>query len=585
MFKNHHTIRFLLSFIAKQKFGFAILFCACIVNGLSASLWPYITGEIVDKLHQYTGSKSDFFISFKHLFLTAVGFWILVEALTRLRGIMMANVLPKMEAHMRINVFSKVIKHSHRYFLHHKVGEIANKIGDIPRAANMIIDVISTIFIPLVIALIISSTIFANLNITIACILTTWLTLHIFLNVYFCSKASDLSRTQSRARSKVQGSIVDTLNNSLVVKLFSSYSREIGFAYELQEDERRKHKQTWYFIEFVKFILGCLGFCALIIIFYNTISLWQRDVITVGNVVLILSSILNLWDLLLVATDEMTYLFKDSGVLRQGLEVLQDEDNVECSSGKQNITISTGEIEFKNVTFRYRNNDNIFFNKSLKILGGQRIGLVGHSGSGKTTFAKLILRLFNIESGSILIDGQDIANVNLSSLREQIVFVPQEPQMFHRTIAENICYGDENITFEDMIEATKKARCHEFITELEDGYNTDIGEKGGKVSGGQKQRIVIARSILKDAPIIILDEATSALDTVTERKIQESLDALTENKTTIIIAHRLSTLMNVDRILVFDKGAIVEDGTHAELIIKNGHYKRLWEMQNQGFIV
>jgi ATP-binding cassette subfamily B protein len=216
---------------------------------------------------------------------------------------------------------------------------------------------------------------------------------------------------------------------------------------------------------------------------------------------------------------------------------------------------------------------------------GQKVGLVGYSGSGKSTFVNLILRLFDVTAGRIMIDGQDIRDVTQDSLHHCIAMIPQEPSLFHRSIMNNIKYGCINATFDDVIAAAKKAHAHDFIIELSQGYDMLVGERGIKLSGGQRQRIVIARAILKDAPILILDEATSQLDSVTENQIQESLWDLMQNKTTLVIAHRLSTLLHMDRILVFDQGTIVEDGTHEGLLAKNGLYKQLWEAQIGGFLL
>jgi len=226
----------------------------------------------------------------------------------------------------------------------------------------------------------------------------------------------------------------------------------------------------------------------------------------------------------------------------------------------------------------------MFVNKSIKIKGGEKVGLVGYSGAGKSTFVNLILRFYPITSGRILIDQQDISQITLESLRGQISLIPQEPALFHRTIKENISYGRPTATESEIIEAAKIANCHEFIEKCEHGYNTLLGERGTKLSGGEKQRISIARAILTNAPILILDEATSALDSVTENYIQESLSHLMEKKTALVIAHRLSTLASMDRILVFKKGIIVEQGSHEELIELEGYYKRMWDMQAHGFL-
>lgn len=242
-----------------------------------------------------------------------------------------------------------------------------------------------------------------------------------------------------------------------------------------------------------------------------------------------------------------------------------------------------GEIKWQDVTFRFGESA-VFDRFNLTIAPGQRVGLVGQSGAGKTTFVSLLLRQHELETGSICIDGQDIATVTQDSLRQNIAVVPQEPLLFHRTIRENIAYGKVNATEEEVIEVAKKAQSHDFIMALPEGYDTLVGERGIKLSGGQKQRVAIARAMLKDAPILILDEATSALDSESEVAIQKALHELMVGKTVIAIAHRLSTLREMDRIIVLEKGSIVEDGTHEALTRSGGAYQRLWEHQAGGFL-
>jgi ATP-binding cassette subfamily B protein len=252
--------------------------------------------------------------------------------------------------------------------------------------------------------------------------------------------------------------------------------------------------------------------------------------------------------------------------------------------GAKDLVVRKGEIVFSQVHFRYKNAEPLFENKSVTIEPGQKVGLVGYSGGGKTTFVNLILRLYDVTGGHILIDGQDIKEVTMDSLRTNIGMIPQEPTLFHRSLMENIRYGYLDATDEEVIAASKQAHAHEFIEKLPKGYHSLVGERGVKLSGGQRQRIAIARAILKDAPILLLDEATSQLDSITEKYIQNALWQLMKEKTTIVIAHRLSTLLNMDRILVFDNGKIIEDGNHQELLAKGGHYKALWDAQVGGFL-
>lgn len=249
----------------------------------------------------------------------------------------------------------------------------------------------------------------------------------------------------------------------------------------------------------------------------------------------------------------------------------------------KSLIVKNGTIIFSNVNFYYTESQRLFEDKTLIIHGGEKVGLVGYSGSGKSTFVNLITRMFDVQKGDILIDDQSIRSVTLESLRNNIGFIPQDPTLFHRSIMDNIRYGKFEANDEDAIEASRQAHVHEFVSQLPDGYNTLVGERGIKLSGGQRQRIAIARAILKNAPILILDEATSALDSVTESLIQASLQIAMKNRTVIVIAHRLSTIKALDRILVFDKGHVVEEGTHQYLLEKGKIYPTLWNLQ-QGFL-
>ena len=272
-------------------------------------------------------------------------------------------------------------------------------------------------------------------------------------------------------------------------------------------------------------------------------------------------------------------MFKEIGITQAALSLLSTPHEIVDVPGAKDLQLTKGEIHFKNVSFHYQPKNKVFHDKSLTISPGQKVGLVGPSGAGKSTFANLIMRLYDLNSGQIMIDGQDISKVSQDSLHRQIAMIPQDPTLFHRSLMENIRYGRLEASDEEVIAASKLAHCHEFIQTLGEGYDTLVGERGLKLSGGQRQRIAIARAILKDAPILILDEATSALDSETEQKIADSLHTLMKGRTTIVIAHRLSTLSNMDRILVFEHGRIIEDGAPAKLAAKNTKFAQLRQLQ------
>ena len=581
---SNQRLGFFAHFIKKQKLQFGIFFVTCLASALSSSIWPYITGKVVDALSSYSEDKMMIFHHLKHLFAYAVTFWVVLEILARLQGFISATIYPRFEANIRMTIFEHVNRHSHTYFSNNFVGSIANRMSELPKSSSIVIDFIFNNLIPLITAMIISSVLFSKLQIELSVILFAWLFTHLAICFAAGAKAADYSRIHSEARTDLQGKIVDTLNNHLNVKLYTKHFYEVENVRGSQDDEIFKNRKTLFFIEKFKLLLSLLAIMSLTFLFYKTIKFWQLDLVTLGDMIFVFTSALSILTLAWSATTEMAYIFRELGVTKQALGIIRDPISIDEELDAEELDITEGRIEFIKVTFRYKHNNNMFKEKTLTIQGGSKIGLVGLSGSGKTTFAHLILRLFNIECGSIKIDGYDINNVTLKSLRDNICLIPQEPMLFNRSIMENIRYSCEDATDEEVIDAAMKANCHEFIMSLEDGYDTLVGEKASKISGGQKQRIAIARAILKDAPILIMDEATSALDSYTEKQIQESIKYLSKNRTTIIIAHRLSTLLEVDRILVFDKGTIVEDGTHVELLAKGKHYSMLWQMQTAGLL-
>lgn len=312
-------------------------------------------------------------------------------------------------------------------------------------------------------------------------------------------------------------------------------------------------------------------------IFMLLIYEFKYNKITVGDLTLLISVNVAIINCLSSLSFDFITFSEIFGNIRQGLQIVLQNIDVKDVKNAKPLVVKKGKIVFENVIFNYPNTPPLFQNKSLIIEAGEKIGLVGYSGSGKTTFINLILRLYELNKGRILIDNQDIKLVTQDSLRDNITLLYQEPALFHRSVIDNIRYGKPNSSQEEIISAAIIAHAHDFIIKLPQGYNTILGEKGVKLSGGQRQRIAIARAILKNSPILILDEATSQLDILTEKKIQESLSNLMKNKTVIVIAHRLTTLLKMDRIIVFENGKIVQVGKNNELLRRSGLYKMLWD--------
>jgi ABC-type multidrug transport system fused ATPase/permease subunit len=313
------------------------------------------------------------------------------------------------------------------------------------------------------------------------------------------------------------------------------------------------------------------------------VYLWDKGIFTIGELIMVTALMISIQSTLVYIGMNMNGFIRRYGEVEEGLvDIVLPHEIVDTKEAKK-INVTTGEIVFSHVNFNYEDN-NVFSNFNLAIDSGERVGLVGTSGAGKTTLVSLLLRQHELNSGSITIDGQDISLVTQDSVRENIAVVPQEPLLFHRSIRDNIAYGKSNAIKGEIISVAKKAQADEFIKVLPSGYDTFVGERGVKLSGGQKQRVALARAMLKNAPILVLDEATSALDSESEVAIQKALHELMKGKTVIAIAHRLSTLREMDRIIVIDLGKIVESGTHDELVKTGGLYERLWKHQAGGFL-
>jgi ATP-binding cassette, subfamily B, bacterial len=416
-------------------------------------------------------------------------------------------------------------------------------------------------------------------------------TLAIYLVImYKLTKKRFQYNTERAAQESIQtGQLADSLTNAITTKTFSRERHEFKLFADISKVLASKRLRSWNYQNVPMDVLttnmiNAMRLVALIGALYAT----YRYGIAIGSVFLVLTYVNTLtgkfWELARL----MRNIESNISNAVEMMEILSQERLVLDESGAPSLKTKSGSISINNVSFSYEKSDKksgLFTALNLEIPHGQSVGLVGPSGGGKTTITKLLLRFMDVREGEILIDGQNIAKVSQNSLRDVITYVPQEPLLFHRSLRENIAYGRPSATEKQIIDAAKKAHAHEFILSLPKGYDTLVGERGIKLSGGQRQRVALARSILKDAPIIVLDEATSALDSESEKLIQDALFKLMENRTTIVIAHRLSTIKHLDRILVLEDGKITEDGDHETLSKKkDGTYARLWAHQSGGFI-
>ncbi len=418
----------------------------------------------------------------------------------------------------------------------------------------------------------------------IAFLYSGWLIIYCIIVFLFIRKKIPLDLKEASSGSLVTARYADTFTNVLTIKMFANRTLESEGFKTVTEAEEKNRRSSWYFGNFQRTFEGLLFGVVEIMIIAITIKLWLSGNITIGTVVLIQLYILATFDVIWHIGRTLTASAKAIADAKEMIDIFKQKTDVIDVQSPQICRINTGKISFKNVHFSYDGDNGVFDHFSLTINAGERVGLVGHSGAGKTTITKLLLRFTDVDDGAILIDDQDISKITQDDLRRSIAYVPQEPLLFHRSLRENIAYGNPGATEEEIITAAKKANAHDFITNLTDGYDTLVGERGIKLSGGERQRVAIARAMLKDAPILILDEATSSLDSVSEKMIQEAFEELMKDRSTLVIAHRLSTIQKMDRIIVLDAGTITEEGTHKELIKKNGDYATFWKQQTGGYL-
>lgn len=577
-----YLVSFIWKFLRLQPWIFFFIFFLSLTWSIDATVWPYLLRQIIDTLTQYDTNRESIWPALKWLIVSAICLWVFVECGFRTRDFLRAKAFPKLEADIRMEMFDHIQHHSPKYFNEHFAGSLSNKIGDMTTQITSMLQNLM-VFMAAAASSILILLFFSKVNPLFALILGFWIVIHFSICLFFSSKCVAYSNDHGEVRSELAGKIVDSFTNNFAVNLFSRFKYEKLRIAASQKIEQEKNHVAQYYVAKMLLSLSVLFLVGIISLNGFLILFWTQSKITTGEVIQVFNTTFNVIMVLWVAGDLMPQFFKSLGIASQALSVMHDPKDVIDLPHSRALEVIKGEIIFENVSFQY-GEKKLFANKDVHIKGGEKVGLVGYSGAGKSTFVNLILRFYPIEQGKILIDGQDIASVTLDSLHRQVALIPQDPLLFHRTLQENIHYGNVYASEEEVMKAAKLARCDEFIKRCPEGYASLVGERGTKLSGGERQRIAIARAILAACPILILDEATSALDSVTEKLIQESLENLMQNRTTLVIAHRLSTLAKMDRILVFDEGKVVEEGTHSALMYKGGHYARMWQMQAGGFL-
>lgn len=576
-------LSFFWHFVKPYKLFLAgFLFIAC-YWAVANSMLPYVLKHIIDRAFELDSNREQIFDAVKYLALLYIALWTGMACVMRLLDWIKLQFFPAVREDITNKMYRYLSNHSHHYFQNNFAGSLSNKISDMANGTISVFTVLDDAFAQTLGLAVAMVTMFI-VHPVFACIFAIWALSFIGIAVYFSKHIKVLSDDLSTSRTKLVGKIVDSISNIMNMRLFARNSFEQQNIAKVVKQSEDKNRNTQRYILKMHIFFDISIILLMSAMMFGLIIMYGKGLVTAGDFAFVISLSISMFFNLWFITSQFVQFAQELGKCSQALTIITAPHDVVDTIDAKPLSADKGKIEFNDVTFHYNEGNNIFENKNVVIAHGTKVGLVGFSGSGKTTFVNLILRFFDVESGQILIDGQNIEAVTQDSLHEQISMIPQDTSLFHRSLMENIRYGRLDATDEEVIEASKRAHCHEFISVLPEGYNSLVGERGIKLSGGQRQRIAIARAMLKNAPILILDEATSALDSVTEKQIQEGLHELMEGRTTIVIAHRLSTLSEMDRILVFDKGHIIEDGTHEKLLKLKGHYARMWNMQAGGFL-
>ena len=503
--------------------------------------------------------------------------------LWRLSGFIGLEFISRSQKTAYERLYAYVSLHSHTYFSNRFAGSLSNKISNASDGVDKMLENMLWSYVPGIISLVTSVILFGLVDVLFGAIYAALIVMVIIVNIFLVRYRRPYVVASAEASSRFRGVSVDMLSNISAMRQYARRSYEMDLIGESVKEKYRTNVRQWRISEWSLALNNALIVSALGLIVYLAIVGFNRGSTSVGDIVMIITLVFQTSGTLVFIGSTMNGAVRVYGDMQEGLEDVLAPHEIVDTPDTQALTIGAGEIVFKDVSFAY-DSMNVFSDLNLRIAPGERVGLVGTSGAGKTTLVSLLLRQHDLNGGSISIDGQDIASVTQDSLREVVGVVPQEPALFHRSLRDNIAYGKIDATDEEIVRAATMAHATEFIQTLPTQYETLVGERGVKLSGGQRQRIAIARAILKNAPILVLDEATSALDSASEVLIQEALHTLMEGKTVIAIAHRLSTLREMDRIVVLDKGNIAESGTHDELVKKGGVYAGLWAHQIGGFI-
>ncbi|MDH3220784.1 MAG: ABC transporter ATP-binding protein/permease [Gammaproteobacteria bacterium] len=576
--------RFALYFYLKSRYTLLGIFVFEAAQAACTILLPYAIKEIIDAVTLANQTGSNVFAAAENALILFAVLNLGIVLFSRASGAMLVMTGPFLRAEIRKSLFSYLQHHSHRYFISHFAGSLASRIAEVSMSSMHALWTITFDFYPLIIKSVVALIVLFGASGELALVLTLWLGIYIYVSYLLARRCRVYAKDFAEARSLVTGKIVDSVTNVMNAKMFARRRYEEDYLTDYLNHEVDHALRTYWYMEKLRWFQFTAALVLMVAMVGYALKIWSDGNMTVGEFSMVAGLTILLIEAARGLSRSFLEFFEYLGNISDGVSIFVQSHEIIDKPDAPRLTVDRGVITFCDVCFIYKEGMQVFDHLNVTIEAKQQVGLVGFSGSGKSTFVNLILRLFEPHAGAILIDGQNILDVTQDSLRENISMIPQDPQLFHRSLMENIRYGRLDASDEEVIEAAKKAYAHEFILETEQRYASLVGERGVKLSGGQRQRIAIARAILKNSPILILDEATSSLDSVTEKKIQLGLENLMKGRTVVVVAHRLSTISHMDRILVFDQGRIIEDGSHEQLLRRKGHYAHLWNMQAGGFL-
>ena len=576
--------RFMALFVRKRLLGPAcvVVVCATMTMATMGFEPPALRG-LVNELQRAAG-KGVWTPDLVFWFAVLGGMWFASSIFNRLHQGADIRFSPPLRYMIQAYLFSYLLEHSPRYFQENFAGKLAQKIKQAGQSSIQILGILLHDAVRIVTILAIGVGLLVSANPLYAVLLVGWTAIYLAVSAKLAKRNLVLSRAFSNEVSTSTGRLVDAISNVELIRAFARAPFERDFFSQFIRREMNASRNTRRFIMVSQTFqyTATLGFQVLLI--GMALAQAVRGTMTAGDCIMVVSLATLIANQVWNLSNRMLEFFEQYGILADSIDLVTQPHEIVDRTDAVPLHITKGEIEFRQVYFAHADRTPVFEGLNVRIAGGEKVALVGPTGAGKSTLVRLLRRQFAVDAGQIIVDGRDVSTVTLDSLNLGIGEVPQSPNLFHRTLRENIRYARPEASDAEVEEAARKAHCHEFIVRRAEGYETIVGEQGVRLSGGERQRVAIARAFLKNAPVLVLDEATSSLDSETEHLIQEALFHLIEGRTVIAIAHRLSTITGMDRILYLEHGQILEEGSHAELLRRNGKYAALWRRQVGGFL-